>query len=291
MAMNHAEPSPVVPGVRPTGVPGWVHAHPHDAEAFRGFYSRLFGWQWDTVAGSVPGEQRFVAFSSRRPVASLSSGPQAPVASVGAAPARWSVCFISNDVRVTAQRILAAGGSTVCQDSVTQDPTKLVAVEARDPEGGAFVVLNEASIPQPPAPAGPATVTWAELITSEVSTSAEFYERIFDLGDMGLDDADPGYKTLTKDDQSWAGVVAGHQRLGEHANPDVPQWLPWFGVVDLTQTVELAKTLGATVVVEPIEMIPGLGICVMAGVEGELFTLHEEDFGPGPDATAVTIEH
>lgn len=289
--MNHAEPSPVVPGVRPTGVPGWVHARPRHADSFRDFYRDLFGWEWVEVAGSLPGEQRFLALSHRRPVASISSGPQAAMGIVNAISTRWSVCFISDDVRQTMDRIVDAGGSTVCQDSVARDPRRLKAAEARDPSGGLFAVLSVASVPENPAPAGPSAVTWAELVTDDVNASTEFYEEVFGLGDMGLDGANSAYQTLTKDDQSWAGVVDSTQRCRGATNATVSHWVPWFGVVNLVESVERAQGLGARVVLQPSELMPGLALCVMTGSEGELFTLHEEDFGPGPDATAAAIEH
>lgn len=293
--MNHAEPSPVVPGVRPIGVPGWVHARPRETQTFREFYSQLFSWEWRTVAGSVPGEQRFIAFSHRRPVASISSGPQEATGATNDIPTRWSVCFTSNDLRETTQKILTAGGSTVCQDSVAREPHQLLVAEARDSNGGLFTVLSEASIPPDSAPAGPAAVTWAELVTKDVHRSTEFYEEVFDLGDMGLDGVNAGYQTLTKDDQSWAGVVDVSQRFPNglstiQGNP-APQWVPWFGVTDLHESVAIVTKLGGRVVLDPLELMPGLALCVVQGLEGELFTLHEEDFGPGPDATAAAIEH
>ena len=306
--MNLAEPSPVVPGVRPTGVPGWVHARPRHADSFRDFYSRLFGWDWVTVAGSIPGEHRAIALSHRRPVASSSTGPQAADTNgntLHAVPTHWSICFISSDVRHTASQILQAGGSTICHDSVTRNPDELSAVEAWDPNGGAFSVLSVASIPKNTAGAGPSTVTWSELLTDEVLLSANFYHDVFGLRDGTLephavlsaakDASSAEYRTLTKDDQSWAGIVTASQRVqkntADSATPFTPQWVPWFGVTNLRDTVQCAEELGARVVSAPRELMPGLSLCVLAGIEGELFALHEEDFGPGPDATAAAIEH
>lgn len=318
--MNLAEPSPVVPGVRPTGVPGWVHARPRHTDSFRDFYSQLFGWEWVSVAGSSPGEHRFIALSDRRPVASASADPQATDISadgIKSAVTRWSICFTSSDVRRTASRILTAGGSTTCHDSVVRNSEDLAVVEARDTNGGAFMVLSEASIPDNPAGAGPAAVTWSELLTENVSRSADFYQSVFGLGDADLD-SDTGvnaaqptakleYCTLTKNDQSWAGVVPASQRLHHSAlhsysrsaprcaaqsiSQLTPQWLPWFGTTEVRASVQRAERLGARAVMAPRELMPGLRLSVMTGVEGELFALHEEDFGPGPNATAATIEH
>ena len=318
--MNLAEPSPVVPGVRPTGVPGWIHTRPRHADSFRDFYSQLFGWEWEAVAGSAPGEHRFVALSHRRPVASVSTDPQVADISddgIKGTSTRWSICFISSDVRRTASSILAAGGSTTCRDSVARNSEDLAVVEACDANGGAFMVLSEASIPDNPAGAGPAAVTWSELLTENVSRSADFYQSVFGLGDADLD-SDTGvnaaqptakleYCTLTKNDQSWAGVVPASQRLHHSAlhscsrsaprcaaqsiSQLTPQWLPWFGTTEVRASVQRAECLGARAVMAPRELMPGLRLSVLAGAEGELFALHEEDFGPGPNATAATIEH
>ena len=117
-------------------------------------------------------------------------------------------------------------------------------------------------------------MTWAELVTKDVHRSTEFYEEVFDLGDMGLDGVNAGYQTLTKDDQSWAGVVDVSQRFPNglstiQGNP-APQWVPWFGVTDLHESVAIVTKLGGRVVLDPLELMPGLALCVVQGLEGEL---------------------
>jgi len=91
-----------------------------------------------------------------------------------------------------------------------------------------------------------------ELNTTDPDKAKDFYRQLFD---WQMDDTPmpTGTYTLIKTGKDPGGG------LMKHPMPGAPsQWLPYVGVDDINAATEKAKSLGATVLVQPME-IPNVG--------------------------------
>ncbi|MEL6442182.1 MAG: VOC family protein [Cyanobacteria bacterium J06621_8] len=99
--------------------------------------------------------------------------------------------------------------------------------------------------------------SWCELMTSDTTAAKEFYQKLF--GWTLKDEPMPGGKTYTV-------IQAGEAKIGSimptedalSEQKPTPHWGTYVTVENVEQTVELAKSMGATVYVPPTD-IPQTG--------------------------------
>src|SRR5919106_1928308 len=126
-----------MPGLRPErdgyipGVPCWVDASEPDPEAAAGFYSGLFGWEFeDVMPPGAPGKY----FIGR-----IRGGDVAAVSSVmeGAPPgAMWNTYVWVDSADETTSKVRDAGGTVLIEPYDASDAGRMAMFT--DPEGASF---------------------------------------------------------------------------------------------------------------------------------------------------------
>ena len=119
---------------------------------------------------------------------------------------------------------------------------------------------------------------WYELMTNDVDGAAGFYSAVvgWEARDSGMEGFD--YRLFHSGDSMVAGLMA----RPEEAAGSPPGWLGYVGVADVDAAAEKAKSLGATVHVEPRD-IPGIGrFAVIADPQGAVVALFGSDSEPPP---------
>jgi hypothetical protein len=117
----------------------------------------------------------------------------------------------------------------------------------------------------------PGALSWNELNTRDVAGAKEFYGAVFgwafDTQDLGQAGA---YTTVGLGGKSVAGILD----QGERGVPEeVPShWGVYFAVEDTDATIERAKQLGGSVMVEPIE-IPVGRFAILGDPHGAMFSV------------------
>lgn len=107
---------------------------------------------------------------------------------------------------------------------------------------------------------------WYELATNDLDGAAQFYAAI-----LGWSVADSGTPGMTYSIAQAHGTMVAGMMLAEAPQPLA--WNIYFAVDDCDASVELAKSLGATVYVPPAD-IPGTGrFSVLADPQGATFCL------------------
>lgn len=97
----------------------------------------------------------------------------------------------------------------------------------------------------------PGEFCWNELMTSDVNKSKEFYSKLFD---WTCEDHDMGHMTYTmikKDGKDVGGMMSIPQ---SHEQEIPPHWMSYVLVDDVAESVKLAKSLGANIKQEPIDV-------------------------------------
>jgi predicted enzyme related to lactoylglutathione lyase len=233
------------------GTPLWTHLAAADPAAATEFYSRLFGW----TQADAEAEQVFLL--GGRPVAGI--GPVA-----GEAPAAWRTHFAVADVERTSGLVQAAGGMVVVP---AQEVAGGIIATVADPSGAAFALSQ--SGPGSGVVAETGAYAWSELISDNVEASAAFYGTVFGwrLGEVLSDPSDRRDWLLEQE------VVAGLlPRPAAMPSSVPPYWDVYFEVADVEECVGRAASLGATVLMSPIEIAHGR-IAVFADPSGIPFSV------------------
>ena len=256
----------------PAGVPCWVDTLQADVTAALDFYGQLFGWTFDgpgPLPGGLPG-QYFVAQLRGHEVAGIGS---LPGGSEGQAIASWNTYVRVESADATAAAAADAGGTVLLapfdaspagRGAVLADPTgaPICVWEAAEREGAAIV--NE-----------PNAWVMSALHTPDPEAVAPFYAALFDWqpevhGPITLWRR-PGYVGGPE------GQPVPRDMVAVMAPPDSsvpPHWNVSFFVADTDATVEQARSLGASILLEPVDTATGFRSAVIADPQGATFSVN-----------------
>jgi uncharacterized protein len=114
--------------------------------------------------------------------------------------------------------------------------------------------------------------SWCELMTPDTNAAKEFYQRIFG---WKLKDAPmPGGKTYTiiqAGGKQIGGIFSTDDAYGEQT--PTPHWGTYVTVDNVDRSIEIAVSLGAKIIVPPID-IPGMGrFAVFADPQGAVLSI------------------
>jgi uncharacterized protein len=239
----------------PPGVPCWVDNLVPDLEAELGFYSGLFGWEFD---GPGPGDY-YVAQVRGRDVAGV--GPAPP-----GVPAGWNTYVSVASVDETARAadhvlvepfdVLPAG-----RLAALADPAGAIIGLWEPAERLGCQLVNEAS-----------AYAMSALHTPEPEASARFYRDVFG---WEVDEFAPGVSLFRL-----PGYVGGEPAqpvprdvVAVMAKDDGPsRWSVNFWVTDADAVAARAPELGGSVVVAPFDSVPKRQ-AVLADPAGAVFAV------------------
>ncbi|HEX4862505.1 MAG TPA: VOC family protein [Acidimicrobiales bacterium] len=237
------------------GVPSWVDIGTPDVPSGLRFYTELFGWTAQDM-GEEAGHYTIVSKNGKQ-VAALSTA-QDP------GPPRWTTYINVDDVDDTAKKAESAGGAVVMPPmdvmtagrmAIFSDTTGAFIAAWQPGEHKGAQLVNESGAP-----------TWNELSTSDLAKSKAFYSEVFGWSWGGNDE----YAEAQVNGRTIGGVMPRRPDMPA----DVPDsWLVYFGSDNVDAQTKKAADLGATVVVEPMD-IPGAGrFSVLIDPQGAAFAL------------------
>ncbi len=240
----------------PPGTPTWVDLSTTDLDAGRRFYEELFGWTTDEPAGP-----EFGGYAMFRSNGKLVAG-SGPV--MGDGPPAWTMYVRSPDAAATAQKVRDAGGEVVAEPMVIGDSGTMAIF--RDPTGASFGIWQNGLHTGAELFNEPVSVTWNELGTRDVEAAKRFYAAVFGWGVEGDE-----YVEWQLDGKRIGGCV----NLDQFGLPAaVPaNWLSYFAVASVDDTVKRVEGLGGTVNVTARD-IPDMGrFAVVADPQGAVFAV------------------
>jgi hypothetical protein len=232
------------------------------------FYGSLFGWTDDPVP--LPAEYGGGAYHQQRLAGAL-------VAAIGLqnegersqnVPPHWTVSLAVDDAEQVAGRVAAAGGNVIVpamdvfdygRMAVLADPTGAVVSLWQAKSHTGFEVVGE-----------PGAVTWCELMTDDPDRAAAFFRTLLDVPTQTIDIGSRGlpYTLLGPAQGERAGIMGKTPDMAHVPN----SWSVYFEVADTDATVARARTLGATVVREPMDIMPGR-FAVLTDPQGAVFCI------------------
>ena len=237
------------------GVPSWIDIGTPDLPAGLRFYTELFGWTAQDM-GEEAGHYNIVSKSGKQ-VAALSTAQDQ-------GPPRWTTYINVDDVDDAAKKAESAGGTVVVPPMDVMTAGRMAIFS--DPTGAFIAVWQPGDHKGAQLVNEPGALTWTELSTSDLAKSKAFYAEVFGWTWGGSDE----YAEAQVNGRTIGGVMP--------RRPDVPaeipdNWLVYFGSDDVDAQTKKAAELGATVVVEPMD-IPGTGrFSVLVDPQGAAFAL------------------
>jgi uncharacterized protein len=243
------------------GVPSWVDVSSPDVPSTIAFYTSVFGWDVTPDTGPDAGGYRLFLVRGL-PVAG--AGP------LTEGPPSWTTYLNVADVDAVAGRVAELGGTLVvppmdrpndsCRMAFVLDPTGgFFGLHQAGPNHIGAAVVNE-----------PGTVTWNELNVRDVATATSFYDALLGWTTTPMDPAEmAGYQLVHVAGRAVAGVMA----MGDDFPPEVPtNWVTYFAVADLADTVDRATAAGGGVIAAPFDTPVGQ-MAVLHDPAGAVFAI------------------
>jgi uncharacterized protein len=225
------------------GTPNWVDLQTPDQDAAKAFYGPLFGWTFDDQPIPDNPVVYSMALKGDRIVAAIA--PQQPEQTAQGAPATWNTYLAVDHVDAAAARVDAAGGKILMPPFDVMDAGRMALV--LDPTGAPVAMWQAGRRIGSTLVNEPGTVIWNDLRTDDPAAAAAFYSAVFGLNAESQEWGDTAYVSLKTGDDAVCGIS---QRA---ADSDVSAWHVYFAVDDTARVAENARSLGATIVVEPTD--------------------------------------
>jgi uncharacterized protein len=238
-------------GERTSYTPGtfsWAELLTSDADAAKGFYTQLFGWDYeDNPTGPDPGA----------PVYSMARRDGQHVAALFAdesQPPHWNCYVTVASADETAGRASETGGNVIAEAFDVMEVGRMAVIA--DPTGAALCLWEPRAHIGATLVNAPGALSWNDLVTPEPETAAEFYGGLFGWTFEQMP-GDVDYRVIFNGGRSNGGIL-GQQ--GPAA------WIPYFGHEDIDRLVTEVET----VYNGPTE-VPGGRFAVLGDPQGAVF--------------------
>lgn len=233
-------PLKLIEGQYAPGDPICVDLSPDDLSAAQDFYAALFGWEFQDVA------EHLWAMKGGRLAAGFGM-----LEALDLAGPRWWLCLAGPDLSGLTERAARRGGSVSGQ--VDLGGLGHAAV-LEDPEGATAVLWHPRKLEPGALGAAHGGLVWSELITPDPRRVAGFYEELFDVTavpveERGEESEPAGALNLERKELEVRRMVVGIvPAAGAAKGTQVgARWRPYFQVDDIGAFLEHAASLGADV--------------------------------------------
>ena len=250
---------------KPAGTPTWLDLMAPDIDTARAFYQAIFGWEYD-IGGPEYGGYTTARLGQRMTAGLMGPQPDAPPM-----PAAWSLYFATDDIESDVAHAVELGAK-VLYPPMEVDTFGSMAV-CEDPTGAAFSFWQAGSHVGTQVTEEPGSAAWYELYSPNAKQARDFYTAV--LGATA--DAVPGgpeYYVLKHGDQSLVGIMQIDPAWGDFH----PQWITYFAVADVDDTVATATKLGGKNL-GPIDDSPFGRIAALMDPSGAYFKVVEPPKG------------
>jgi predicted enzyme related to lactoylglutathione lyase len=223
------------------GTPSWVDLQTSDPDSSRGFYSELFGWEFD-VGGPETG---FYALAKLRGkeiggLGPMQEGMQRPV---------WSTYLETTDIDATVQKVRDAGGTVLAGPMDVMDYGRLAVVA--DPTGAVTGLWQSGKNTGMQLANEPGSVTWNEVMTRDFARAQQFFADVFGYTYSDMSGEGFQYATIEVDGRTIGGIGA----LPAEVPAEVPaHWRVYFAVDNCDDAVDHIVKLGGNVTRPPEDM-------------------------------------
>ena len=243
-------------GERTSYEPGtfsWAELVTSDAGAAKGFYSAIFGWQYDD---QPIGEGQVYSLAQRdgRTVAALYAGDPPP---------RWNCYFTVDSADEATARAKELGANVLSEPFDVFDAGRMSVIA--DPTGAVLQLWQPGRTIGAELVNAPGAITWCDLLTRDAQAAEAFYGGLFGWTTEEIPDAH-GYRVIKNRGRSNGGMMP----LQDADTP--PSWMPYFGHEDVERLLGEVGEKGGRALEGPLRMPQGT-IAVLGDPQGAVFAV------------------
>lgn len=254
----------------PPGSFCWFELATTDQQAAKAFYTSLLGW---TVADSPIGPDEFYSMfklDGRDVSAGYTMRPEQRQQGV---PPNWMVYVAVADADATAARATSLGATVLGPPFDVMEHGRMAVLQ--DPAGAVFSIWQPKQHGGTGATGVTGAVSWCELSTPDQASGANFYSDLFGwkmVSGKEMTPATPGdYYHIVNGEQMIGGVAPPEQR-----DPNAPpHWLLYIEVANCAATTAKAKSAGANVYLDSMDVGENGVVSVIADPQGAVFGIHQ----------------
>jgi uncharacterized protein len=243
-------------GERTSYTPGtfsWAELVTSDADAAKGFYTQLFGWEYDDNPAGDEGQIYSMAKRDGHYVAALFGDDSQPP--------HWNCYVTVASADETASRAKDAGGGVMAEAFDVMEVGRMAIIS--DPAGAALCLWEPRASIGATLVNTPGSMTWNDLVTPDPDAAADFYGKVFGWTTEEVPDAG-GYREIRNGERANGGIMP--QQEGPAT------WMPYFGHDDSERLTGEIEGLGGRLYNGPMPMWQGT-IAVLGDPQGAVFAV------------------
>ena len=246
----------------------WPELSTTDQKAAVNFYRTLFGW--DVNDSPIGPDEVYSTFQLRGKAVGAAYNQQAEERKHNVPP-HWNsyVAVASADEAV--KKAESLGGKVLAPAFDVMEHGRMAILQ--DPAGATFQVWQGKKHIGAEIMREPGALTWTELHTTDTDAAKKFYTSLFGWKEKTSDAAGMTYTEFSVGDTVGAGMMAMNDQMKSSHVP--PHWMVYFQTTDVDATAAKAKSLGANLLVPPMD-IPNVGrFSVIADPQGAAFAIYK----------------
>jgi len=240
----------------PAGAFSWAELATSDLSAAKAFYAVVFGWDYNDIPLG-DGQVYSMAQIGGKNAAALYQGDPPP---------HWNNYVTVESVDESAARAAELGATITAEPFDVMDVGRSAVFS--DPAGARLYLWEAKTSIGAERVNEPGAMTWNELVTPDPEAASMFYGDLFGWTTEEMPESG-GYRVIGNGGRSNGGMLRlDPERMGDTP----PQWMPYFGHVDVPSLVESVSGHGAHVVGGPMQMANGT-IAIFLDPQGAAFAV------------------
>jgi len=224
----------------PHGTFSWVDCASTDTSKNKQFYADLMGWKIEDIPMS---ETEFYTMYKLDGENAAALSPMHDDMKNSGIPSHWNSYITVDDVDALEDKITELGGKVVMGPFDVFDNGRMIILQ--DPTGAMVNLWQPKNHIGASVVNKPGAFTWNELATREPQKAIQFYSDLLGWTSMAQDGRDD-YWMVMNNGRVNGGVIAMDDSWGDMP----PVWTVYFSVADLDKTIEKAKSLGGSVMMD-----------------------------------------
>jgi predicted enzyme related to lactoylglutathione lyase len=236
-----------------------------DIEKQTQFYEALLGWSHIDVPF---GEGMIYRMFSADGHTAAGMSQLSPDRMANGQPSAWNTYVAVDDVDESVAKATSLGGEVAMPAMDVPGSGRMAVV--KDPTGAYISFWKPVSPDETMEYMQPGTQSWNDLGTRDPQMAIDFYTKLLAWDIQPMEAGPMPYWIVNIDGQGEGGIMP----MPDMVPAEMPSyWLVYFGVSELSASVDKARALGATVLSEPMEVPNMVAFAVLADPVGATFAL------------------
>jgi predicted enzyme related to lactoylglutathione lyase len=241
----------------------WVDLATTDQAAAKEFYGALLGWEYDD---RPMGDEGTYSMAMHRGRSAAALAGQRPDEAGQGIPPHWNVYVTVEDVDASAGAAGEAGGTVLAPPFDVFDAGRMAVVA--DPSGAVLCLWQAGTSIGAEVVNEPGALAWADCATADAEAAQGFYSSLLGWRFEQMSE-EPPYWVIFNGERSQGGMTVPPSGVPSN-------WFPYFGVIGLEETMQLAEASGGKPFLGPID-VPNGRFALLQDPQGAAFAILESE--------------